>query len=80
MLEYYFPAFSAEEARTKVRNVMHVLIRSFREGAFRGSTPGQAYFVKCDRNTLTQMDIDLGIVNIQVGFAPVRPVEFLSRD
>lgn len=49
----------------------------FRAGAFPGSTPGEAYFVKCDRETTTQTDIDLGIVNIQVGFAPVRPAEFV---
>ena len=42
----------------------------FRQGAFQGSTPKDAYFVKCDKDTTPQNDIDLGIVNIVVGFAP----------
>jgi len=49
----------------------------FRQGAFQGSTPSVAYFVKCDSETTTQNDIDLGIVNIVVGFAPLKPAEFV---
>jgi phage tail sheath protein FI len=49
----------------------------FRQGAFQGSTPRQAYFVKCDRETTTQADINLGVVNIHVGFAPLKPAEFV---
>lgn len=49
----------------------------FRQGAFQGSTPREAYFVKCDRETTTQNDINLGIVNIVVGFAPLKPAEFV---
>jgi hypothetical protein len=49
----------------------------FRQGAFQGSTPQQAYFVKCDRETTTQNDIDRGIVNVVVGFAPLKPAEFV---
>ncbi len=49
----------------------------FRQGAFQGSSPRDAYFVKCDRETTTQNDINLGIVNIAVGFAPLRPAEFV---
>jgi uncharacterized protein len=49
----------------------------FRQGAFQGSSPRDAYFVKCDRTTTTQADIDLGIVNIHVGFAPLKPAEFV---
>ncbi|MFV2144650.1 MULTISPECIES: phage tail sheath subtilisin-like domain-containing protein [Isoptericola] len=49
----------------------------FRKGAFQGSTPREAYFVKCDAETTTQYDIDRGIVNIQVGFAPLKPAEFV---
>lgn len=49
----------------------------FRQGAFPGATADQAYFVKCDATTTTQADIDAGIVNIQVGFAPLRPAEFV---
>lgn len=49
----------------------------FRQGAFQGASPRDAYFVKCDSSTTTQADIGLGIVNIQVGFAPLRPAEFV---
>jgi uncharacterized protein len=49
----------------------------FRKGAFQGKTPAEAYFVKCDHETTTQDDIDLGIVNILVGFAPLKPAEFV---
>ncbi len=49
----------------------------FRQGAFQGQTPREAYFVKCDKDTTTQNDIDKGIVNILVGFAPLKPAEFV---
>ena len=49
----------------------------FRQGAFQGTTPAQAYFVKCDSETTTQADIDRGVVNIVVGFAPLKPAEFV---
>jgi phage tail sheath protein FI len=49
----------------------------FQQGAFQGSTPKEAYFVKCDGETTTQNDINLGIVNIVVGFAPLKPAEFV---
>jgi phage tail sheath protein FI len=49
----------------------------FRQGAFQGKTAREAYFVKCDRETPTQYDIDRGIVNIVVGFAPLKPAEFV---
>jgi phage tail sheath protein FI len=49
----------------------------FRKGAFQGLTPKDAYFVKCDSETTTQDDIDRGIVNILVGFAPLKPAEFV---
>ena len=49
----------------------------FRQGAFQGTTPREAYFVKCDAETTTQSDIDRGIVNILVGFAPLKPAEFV---
>lgn len=49
----------------------------FRQGAFQGRTPREAYFVKCDAETTTQNDINLGIVNIAVGFAPLKPAEFV---
>ncbi len=49
----------------------------FRQGAFQGQTPRQAYFVKCDSETTTPTDQNLGIVNILVGFAPLKPAEFV---
>ena len=49
----------------------------FRQGAFQGISPREAYFVKCDKETTTQSDIDRGIVNILVGFAPLKPAEFV---
>lgn len=49
----------------------------FRQGAFQGSSPKEAYFVVCDSTTTTQADIDRGIVNIIVGFAPLKPAEFV---
>jgi phage tail sheath protein FI len=49
----------------------------FRQGAFQGSTPNDAFFVKCDKDTTTQADRNLGIVNIVVGFAPLKPAEFV---
>jgi phage tail sheath protein FI len=49
----------------------------FRQGAFQGKTPQEAYFVRCDKETTTQNDINLGVVNILVGFAPLKPAEFV---
>ena len=49
----------------------------FRQGAFQGSNPKEAYLVKCDKETTTQDDINRGIVNIIVGFAPLKPAEFV---
>jgi len=49
----------------------------FRQGAFQGATPRDAYFVKCDGQTTTQADINLGILNVVVGFAPLKPAEFV---
>jgi Bacteriophage tail sheath protein len=49
----------------------------FRQGAFQGTTAKEAYFVKCDNQTTTQTDINLGILNVIVGFAPLKPAEFV---
>lgn len=62
------------QIRLNVGAFMHNL---FRQGAFQGSTPREAYMVKCDRETTTQNDINSGIVNILVGFAPLKPAEFV---
>lgn len=58
-------------------NVGAFMQNLFRQGAFQGKSPREAYFVKCDRETTTQNDINLGIVNILVGFAPLKPAEFV---
>jgi hypothetical protein len=62
------------QIRMNLGAFMHGL---FTQGAFQGSTPSDAYFVKCDSETTTQADIDNGIVNIVVGFAPLEPAEFV---
>ena len=49
----------------------------FRQGAFQGGSRDKAFFVKCDATTTTQDDINRGIVNIEVGFAPLKPAEFV---
>jgi phage tail sheath protein FI len=49
----------------------------FRKGAFQGATKQQAYFVRCDSTTTTPLDQARGIVNLVVGFAPLKPAEFL---
>ncbi len=62
------------QIRLNIGAFMHSL---FRQGAFQGKTPREAYFVKCDSETTTQDDINRGIVNIVVGFAPLKPAEFV---
>ena len=49
----------------------------FRQGAFQGASAREAYFVKCDSQTTTQNHINMGIVNVLVGFAPLKPAEFV---
>ena len=49
----------------------------FRKGAFAGRTPQEAYLVKCDKDTTTRDDVDRGVVNVLVGFAPLKPAEFV---
>jgi hypothetical protein len=58
-------------------NVGAFMNNLFRQGAFQGQKPRDAYFVKCDTETTTQNDRNLGIVNIWVGFAPLKPAEFV---
>lgn len=62
------------QIRLNVGAFMHGL---FRLGAFQGTSPREAYFVKCDKETTTQADINRGIVNVLVGFAPLKPAEFV---
>jgi phage tail sheath protein FI len=58
-------------------NVGAFMNNLFRQGAFQGRTPQEAYLVKCDSTNNPQNDIDRGIVNILVGFAPLKPAEFV---
>jgi phage tail sheath protein FI len=58
-------------------NVGTFLQSLFQQGAFAGSTPQQAYFVKCDHENNPDSSIALGIVNVLVGFAPLNPAEFV---
>ena len=62
------------QIRLNLGAFMHGL---FRQGAFQGASPKEAYFVKCSSETTTQADINNGIVNIEVGFAPLKPAEFV---
>ena len=62
------------QIRLNVDTFMHNL---FRQGAFAGSKPRDGYLVKCDSETTTQSDMDNGIVNIVVGFALLKPAEFV---
>jgi phage tail sheath protein FI len=69
---------NSETLWTKLQsNVGAFMQRLFRLGALQGSKPEEAYFVKCDNQTTTRSDINLGIVNIIVGFAPLKPAEFI---
>ena len=62
------------QVRLSVGTFMQTL---FRQGAFQGTTPSDAYFVKCDSQNNPQASIDLGILYITVGFAPLKPAEFV---
>lgn len=62
----------------KIRlNLNAYMMSLFRQGAFQGTSPKEAFFVKCDKDTTTQDDRNKGIVNIEVGFAPLKPAEFV---
>ncbi|MFI8990363.1 phage tail sheath family protein [Streptomyces antimycoticus] len=63
-----------QQIRLNAAGYLHTL---FEKGAFKGGTPRQAYFVKCDKDTTTDEDIANGIVNVVVGIAPVKPAEFV---
>jgi uncharacterized protein len=60
--------------RASVGAFLHDL---WRTGAFAGATPPEAFFVRCDRTTITQHDLDQGIVNVVIGVAPLKPAEFV---
>jgi uncharacterized protein len=69
---------NAEPLWAQVRQDVSAFMQTlFAQGAFQGTTPPQAYFVRCDGTTTTLADIDNGVMNILIGFAPVRPAEFV---
>jgi phage tail sheath protein FI len=57
--------------------IRNFLIEAWRQGALQGIKPDQAFFVRCDRTTMTQDDIDNGRLICEIGVAPVRPAEFV---
>jgi len=57
--------------------ITEFLTRVWRGGALMGNNPAEAFFVKCDRTTMTQGDIDNGRLICIVGVAPVKPDEFV---
>ena len=59
------------------RDVAAFLNGLFLQGAFQGHTPSESYYIKCDEDTTTQADIDRGVVNLVVGFAPIKRAEFV---
>jgi Bacteriophage tail sheath protein len=63
-----------DRIRTSVEDF---LLGLFRQGALQGDKPQEAFFVRCDASTMTQQDIDRGIVNLVIGVAPLRPAEFV---
>jgi uncharacterized protein len=69
---------NADPLWTAIRNsIESFMLGLFRQGAFQGTTPSQAFQVKCDSQTTTQDDVNNGIVNIVVAFAPLKPAEFV---
>ncbi len=69
---------NAEPLWMQIRQSVEAFMQSlFQQGAFKGNTAKEAYFVKCDGQTTTQDDIDNGILNVVVGFAPLKPAEFV---
>lgn len=67
-----------EKLWARVRQtITQFLTRVWRDGALMGTTPGEAFFVKCDRTTMTQDDIDNGRLIVLIGVAPVKPAEFV---
>lgn len=59
------------------RTITNFLTVVWRNGALEGTSPEEAFFVRCDRTTMTQTDIDNGRLIVQVGVAPVKPAEFV---
>jgi phage tail sheath protein FI len=69
---------NAEPLWARVRqSISNFLTDIWRSGALEGTKPEEAYFVKCDRTTMTQSDIDNGRLICVIGVAPVKPAEFV---
>jgi hypothetical protein len=72
-----FEGNSAPLWNALTQEVTAFMLSLFRQGAFAGDTPSQAFLVQCDATTTTPADVANGIVNILVGFAPLVPAEFV---
>jgi phage tail sheath protein FI len=75
-----FAAFepNGEQLWSNVRRTIEDFLQNeFQRGAYVGNKPEQAYWVKCDRSTMTQNDLDNGRLICLVGIAPLRPAEFV---
>jgi len=59
------------------RTEEEILVPLWRDGRLQGTKPEEAFFVRCDRTTMTQADLDAGRLVVLVGHAPVRPAEFV---
>lgn len=59
------------------QSISSFLLTLWRDGALMGSTPEEAFFVKCDETTMTPDDINNGRLICEVGVAPVKPAEFV---
>jgi len=69
---------NAEPLWLEIRGAVTAFMQGlFRQGAFKGTSPREAYIVRCGADTTTQADINAGIVNVFVGFAPLQPAEFV---
>jgi phage tail sheath protein FI len=67
-----------EELWGRIRiNIEAFMMTLFRQGAFQGGTPDEAFLVQCDRSTNPQENVDAGIVTAKVAFAPLKPAEFV---
>ena len=62
------------QIRLEISSFLHT---AWRAGAFQGARPQEAYFVRCDATTMTSDDISRGRIIVMIGFAPVKPAEFL---
>lgn len=69
---------NGEPLWTKLRALVESFLQNmWKRGALQGTKPDEAYFVNCDRSTMTQADIEKGLITVLVGVAPVRPAEFV---